>query len=189
MFCLHTFSMSKTVLFQTIRFSKSTQYSSTWPIERTLSGATIPSQSGTGSDGNKGVIRIPQSSSYTGGSSSDFLVSYPGHSLGESYPFSVKQSAYSIAPTDRASHFFYSLSTLLKTVQNFPKTISYIIFFFAWWWPMVENINNKKLRRRIHVHWQQNLIYWKIMSMCVERRRGLLLIGDRSYGSLITPIK
>ena len=38
-----------------------------------------------GSNGNKGVLRIPQSSSITGGSPSDCLVSYPGHSLRESY--------------------------------------------------------------------------------------------------------
>ena len=46
-----------------------------------LSGATTLSQSGPGSDDNEGVIRIPQSSSITGISPSDCLVSYPGHSL------------------------------------------------------------------------------------------------------------
>ena len=59
----------------------STQFSSIWPINRTLSGATIPGQSEPGSDGNKGVLRIPQSSSITGASPSDCLVSYLGHSL------------------------------------------------------------------------------------------------------------
>ena len=33
-----------------------------WPI----SGATNPDQSGPGSDGNEGVLHIPQSSSITG---------------------------------------------------------------------------------------------------------------------------
>ena len=52
--------MSKTVLFQTIQFSISTQFSSIQPIDRTLSGATTtPGQSGPGSGGNKGVPRIP----------------------------------------------------------------------------------------------------------------------------------
>ena len=32
----------KTVLFQMIKFSISTQFSSIWPIDRTLSGTTIP---------------------------------------------------------------------------------------------------------------------------------------------------
>ena len=47
-----------------------------------------------------GVLRIPQSSSITGNLQSDCLVSYPGHSLGESYPFAEKQSVYSTAPAD-----------------------------------------------------------------------------------------
>ena len=48
----------------------------------TLSGATTLGQSGAGSNGNKGVLHIPQSSSAAGTSPSDCLVSYPGHSLG-----------------------------------------------------------------------------------------------------------
>ena len=55
-------------------------------MDRALSGATTPSQSGPGSDGNEGVLRIPQSSSTAGTSPSDFLVSYPGHSLGGVLP-------------------------------------------------------------------------------------------------------
>ena len=53
-------------------------------MDRTLSGATAPDQSGLGRDGNEGVPHIPQSSSITGTSSLDSLVSYTGHSLGES---------------------------------------------------------------------------------------------------------
>ena len=45
--------------------------SSIWPIDWTLSGATILGQSGPGSDGNEGVLRIPQSYSITEASSSD----------------------------------------------------------------------------------------------------------------------
>ena len=52
--------MTKTVLFQTIQFSISTQFSSMWPIDSTLSGATTPDQSGPGSDGKRGVIRFPK---------------------------------------------------------------------------------------------------------------------------------
>ena len=44
-------------------------------------GATTSGQSGPGSNGNKGVPRIPQSSSNTGTLPSDCLVSYPGHLL------------------------------------------------------------------------------------------------------------
>ena len=46
------------------------------PIDRPLSGATTPSQSGPGSDGNEGVLSITQSSSITGTSASDCFVSY-----------------------------------------------------------------------------------------------------------------
>ena len=44
--------------------------SSIWPIDGTLIGMTNPSQSRPGSNGNDGVLHIPQSSS-TGASSSD----------------------------------------------------------------------------------------------------------------------
>ena len=55
-------------------------------------------QSGPGSDGNEGVLCIPQSSSNVGTSQWDCLVSYPGHSFGGSYPSAEKQSEYSTAP-------------------------------------------------------------------------------------------
>ena len=45
-------------------------------IDSTLSGATTPSQSGHGSNGNEGVLCIPQSSSITKALPSDSLVSY-----------------------------------------------------------------------------------------------------------------
>ena len=61
----------------------------------TLSGTTTPGQSGPGCDGSEGVLDIPQSSSITGTSLSDCLVSYLGHPLGESYPSAEKQSVYS----------------------------------------------------------------------------------------------
>ena len=57
----------------------------------TLSGATIPGQSGLGSDSNERVHHIPQSSSITRSSPSDCFVSYPGHSM---------QTVYSTAPDD-----------------------------------------------------------------------------------------
>ena len=39
-----------------------------------LSGATTPGQSGPGSNGNEGVVHIPQNSSITGTTPSDCLV-------------------------------------------------------------------------------------------------------------------
>ena len=58
---------------------KKPQFSFIWPIDKTLSCATTPSQSGLGSNGNEEVLRILPNSSITG--TSDCLVSYPGHSL------------------------------------------------------------------------------------------------------------
>ena len=44
--------------------------------------------------------------SITGASASDYLVSYPGYSLGESYPSADLQPVYSAAPADRARFWF-----------------------------------------------------------------------------------
>ena len=51
----------------------------------TLSDATTPVQGVSESDGNEGILRIPQISSTSETSPSDCLVSYPGYSLGKSY--------------------------------------------------------------------------------------------------------
>ena len=67
----------RTVLFQNAQFSISRQFRSVWSIDRTLSGATTLTQSGPGSNGNEGVLHIPQRSWITGASPSNCLVSYP----------------------------------------------------------------------------------------------------------------
>ena len=59
---------------------------SIWPIDMVL---PLRSQSGPGSDGNKGVLRIPQSSSITGTSPLNCLVSYRGHLLWGSFSSAV----------------------------------------------------------------------------------------------------
>ena len=75
--------------------------SSIWPIDRTLSGATIPSQSGPGSNINEGVFYILQSSK-TRVLPSDGLMSSPGQSLQKFYPSAEMQLMYSTASTDCA---------------------------------------------------------------------------------------
>ena len=79
-----------------------TQFSSIWPIDRTLSGATTPGQNEPGRNGSEWVLRISQSFSITGALLSDCLVSHPGHSLRKSYPIEDMQSVYSTAPADWA---------------------------------------------------------------------------------------
>ena len=90
--------------FQTIQFSISTQFSSIWSIDRTLSCATTLGQSGPGSDSNEEVLCIPEISSITGASRSDVFVSYPGHSLGEFYPSLEMLPMYFAPPADYARH-------------------------------------------------------------------------------------
>ena len=68
----------------------------------TPSGATSPGQIGPESDGYKAVLHIPQSASIAGASSWDYLVLYPGYSLGEPYSSAEVQSVYSTALADWA---------------------------------------------------------------------------------------
>ena len=89
-------------VFYWVKFRISTQFSSIWPIDRALSGATTLGQSGPGSDGNKGVLCISHSSSITGTSPSDCLVSNLGYSLGRFYSSAEMQFVYSTAPAQRA---------------------------------------------------------------------------------------
>ena len=72
--------MSKTFLFEAIQFNQTIQFSIRIllvlfnPLIGPLSGATTTGQSGPGSDGNEGVLRIPQSFCTAGTSPSDCLV-------------------------------------------------------------------------------------------------------------------
>ena len=63
------------------------------------------------SDGNEGALNIPQSSSITGASPSDGLVSYPGHSSRDSYHSAEIQSMYSTAPDDWESALYLQFYT------------------------------------------------------------------------------
>ena len=76
--------------------------SSIWPIDETITGSTIPGQSGPERNSNKGVHHTSQSTR-NGVSSLNGLVSYPGHSFGGGegiLPSAEMQLAYSTAPVD-----------------------------------------------------------------------------------------
>ena len=64
-----------------------------------LSGTTTPGQSWPGSNGNEGVLRIPQSFNITGNSSSDCLVSYPGNLLGGVLPLCREEVGVFYSPS------------------------------------------------------------------------------------------
>ena len=118
-----TVSMSKTVLFQAIQFSTSTQFSSIWPINRTLSGATTPSQSGSRSNGNERVIRIPKAPALLE-PHHQFLYSHTGHSLVEVGGLLVCRDAVNV---------FYSPSRLGKEIKfrkySIFKVGNYLLWF------------------------------------------------------------
>ena len=95
----------KRVLFQVIQFSMSTHYSTIWPIDWILSGATTPDQSGPRSDGIEVVLCIPQSSSIPETLPLDCFVSYTGHSLG-GVSQCILLSVYSTAPANLVINSF-----------------------------------------------------------------------------------
>ena len=101
------------------------KFSSIWPIDKTLSGAVNPVQSGPESDGNKGIFCIPQSSSVTGASLSNYLPSYPEHSLEESYSSAEMQLEYSTAPANKVKtlRILIQLDALKDNMVN--QTISW----------------------------------------------------------------
>ena len=93
------------VLFHAIQLSIHIQFSSIRPIDRTLSGATPTSRSGSGSDGNEEYFVFARTPALLE-SDHHTLASYQ-HSLWEwSYPSVVKKTVYSTAPADWAN--FYS---------------------------------------------------------------------------------
>ena len=115
--------------------------SSICPIYRTLWVATTPGQSGPGSDGNEGLLHILQNPSITEALPSDCLVSYQGHSLGESYPSTEMQSMYfgpEAPPTRKLKIklkiflflFFYLLFS--KYISSKTKQINCIKHFRSW---------------------------------------------------------
>ena len=112
------------------------QFNSIWPIDRTLSHATTPSRSKSGSDGNKELLHIPQSSSITGVSPSDCLVLYLGHLLRRSCPSTELQSVYSAA---RSSVVQQRMTTMLMNKN--------IICFFSF--PFItQNIRMGRVKER-----------------------------------------
>ena len=119
--------MSKTVPFQVIQFSISVQFSCIWLIDRTPSVTTTPDQDWPGSDGNDGLLCIPQIFSITEISPSDCTMSYKGHSLRGSYPSAKKHSVYLTLPTDWAKYNFSTIAkvTLATIVDGNPNAPFY----------------------------------------------------------------
>ena len=105
-----------------------------------------------GKDSNKGIPNIPQSFSITEVSPSDCLVSYPGHSLGESYPSAEMQSVYSTAPADWATGVVWFLY-----IQAYHKHINLHELFNAKTNQVEEQFNLHRERMRGFIPLPSNL--------------------------------
>ena len=80
-------------------------YSSISPIDRMLSGATSPSQSGPGTNGNEGILHIPKSSKAKA-SPSDAFLSFPGHLLGVGFFTPLQRCSRCILQSQPTGLFF-----------------------------------------------------------------------------------
>ena len=125
--------VSKQFYLKEFRLALGSQFSSIWPIDRTLSGAITPDQSGPGSDGNKWALRIPQSFSITGTSSSDCLVSYLGHSLRKYAP---SADILQLQPTGQLFYKFFSPEFLLHCNFKF-SCFEIVKVLFQIWSPII----------------------------------------------------
>ena len=102
-------------------------FSSIWPIDRTL---PLWVRVDLGAMAMKGYSAFPEASA------SDCLMSYPGHSLEESYPTAEMQLVYSTAPADWAREGFvrlfglmaHQLLIVMKCQALFEDTQIYMIF-------------------------------------------------------------
>ena len=106
------------------------------PLIGPLSGATTPSQSGPGSDGNKGVLRIPQKASIAGTSPSDYLVPYTGHSLGGGLT-PLQRSSWCILSPQSTGQFSFLVFVVLSFVLMLPllllvTAVSISLLFFVY---------------------------------------------------------
>ena len=91
-----------------------TYFSSIWPIHWTLSGATTPSQSWPGSNGNERVLCISQSWSLT----IRLFIVISKTLVGGCYPFAEMHTVYSIAPTDWTKDIYIWIAGLLYKTKE-----------------------------------------------------------------------
>ena len=142
------------------------------------SAATTPGQGGPGSNGNEGVLCIPQSSSIAGTSPSDCLVSYQDTRWGEVLPLCRE-----------AVGVFYSLSRLGNL--NFQVVSQKVVFTEV----LREHSNNCELRKRrnhsmeyifisrcwwAHKAWKFNMfpLLWNIKKKKKKKKKRVRLLAD-----------
>ena len=107
-------------------------------MDKNLSGFTSPGQRGPRSDCYEWVLSIPQISSITESSPSDFLVLSPGHSLEESYPSAEMHSVYSATPSwlghaqITVDQFSYPIEDSFQFLLSYFATFTYVMNYFIY---------------------------------------------------------
>ena len=123
--CKYSLIVKKHFYFKLLSLVKQFQFkqfslavSSIQLIDRARSSATIPDQSGPGSNGNEGVLYIPQTSIITETSPSDCLVSYIRTIVRGGLTLSAEaQSVYSTAPATWEIHSVNVKTVLFQIIQ------------------------------------------------------------------------
>ena len=106
-----------------------------------LSGATTPGQSRPESDGNDRVLRIPQSSSITGASPSNFFVSYPGYLLEGGGITPLQRCSWCIQQLQPTGLWNYLTQNCgIRRLIIFPKIVSEVGQRLCWCVRFEENI-------------------------------------------------
>ena len=97
-----------------------------------------------------GAMAMKGYSAFPKAPASDCLVSYSGHSLGESYPCAEKQSVYSTAPADWA------------------KRYNHVIFIFSGNW--LGQTKYKSRRRLFRNNWNHKTTYKKRTEFGIKKK-------------------
>ena len=109
--------MSKTFLFQAIQFTQTIQFSISMllvlfnPYIGPYQVLPLRPRVDLWAMAMKGYSVFPKTPAL------DYLVSYPGHSLGGSYPSAEVESVYSTAPVDWAIHRVKCQTVLFQIIQ------------------------------------------------------------------------
>ena len=101
------------------------QFISFWPIDRTLSDASSPCQSGTESDGIKRVPPIPPKLQNYFNLAIILFSVISGHSLEEPYPSAEVQLGNSAAPVD-----WFIINFIISIQRNFQTSVTWCDFFY-----------------------------------------------------------
>ena len=110
---------------------------SVWPIDRTLSGAIFPGQRGSAIVSNEGVLSIPQSSSISWASPSDFLLhKWDGLSFSNNYYYNMwfflhqlkLMVFHRILSDSKSYHVFRTLLSILADLNKYCSNKRVFVF-------------------------------------------------------------